>query len=61
MKENNLDKYEYRDNSDSTLEFNSGEISCSTYSYEISSYGSLVLDEKEARKLYEVMKNYFES
>lgn len=60
MKENDIDKYRYSDTSDSLIEFSNGEIYTQTYSYEIASYGSLTLDEKEARKLYIAMKNYFE-
>jgi hypothetical protein len=40
--------------------FESGILSSSTYSYEISSWGYIELSKKETRKVYEAMKKHFE-
>jgi len=50
----------YKDDCNSQLEFEDGLLWFSSYSYEISSWGSDELSKEETRKLYEAMKVYYD-
>ena len=52
-------EYYYEEGED-YITFEDGELSASTYSYNIDSNGFAGLDETETRKLYEVMKTYYQ-
>jgi hypothetical protein len=52
--------YEYdKDDVGSLTLMDDGEISTSTYSYYISSWGSLNMPAYETRRLYEVLKEFY--
>ena len=56
-------KYEYDECTDkgNNLYFSDGILSCSTYNYEIDSFGYMELNDDETYKLYLIMKEYYEN
>jgi len=51
----------YCDNKgDNDLYFDDGELTATAYSYEIATSGTITLDKKQTREVYEFMKRYYE-
>lgn len=46
---------------ENSVEFAAGVLSATAYSYTIDSSGCVELDEYQTRRLYEVMKEYYEA